>query len=449
MKKLQTPPVKGFSKLSKEAKLEWLISNYAENPSDSLNMLKGYWHELPEVQRLHDEFIENTISNYYLPFGVAPNFLINGNMYTIPFAIEESSVVAAAAKSATFWLDRGGFKSTVLGMVKMGHVHFLWSGSDYDKLNVIFEANKNRLIESTEDITKNMRARGGGILNIQLVDKTIEEPDYYQLEVRFDTRDSMGANFINSCLETLAKEWKEIVNENHELPVTVVMSILSNFTPECVVRAEVSCKIEDINEGSGIENQEFADKFIRAIRIAKAEPYRAVTHNKGIMNGVDAVIIATGNDFRATEACAHAYAAKDGRYSSLSHAEVKDGVFRFWINLPLSVGTVGGIISLHPMVKFAHELLGNPSAEELMQIAAVAGLAQNFSAVRSLITSGIQKGHMKMHLLNILNQLEATESEKKVIVEYFKDKVVSFSAAVEIFSKLRGIPVSQGQKASK
>jgi len=449
MKKLQTPPVKGFSKLSKEAKMEWLISHYAENPSDSLNMLKGYWHELPEVQRLHDEFIENTISNYYLPFGVAPNFLINGNMYTIPFAIEESSVVAAAAKSATFWLDRGGFKSTVLGMVKMGHVHFLWSGGDYEKLNVIFEGNKNRLFESTEAITKNMRARGGGILDIQLIDKTTEEPDYYQLEVRFDTRDSMGANFINSCLETLAKEWKEIVNENHELPVTVVMSILSNFTPECVVRAEVSCKIDDINEGSGIENQEFADKFIRAIRIAKAEPYRAVTHNKGIMNGVDAVIIATGNDFRATEACAHAYAAKDGRYSSLSHAEVKDGVFRFWIDLPLSLGTVGGIISLHPMVKFAHELLGNPSAEELMQIAAVAGLAQNFSAVRSLITSGIQKGHMKMHLLNILNQLEATESEKKEIVEYFKDKVVSFSAAVEIFSKLRGIPVSQAQKAAK
>ena len=259
----------------------------------------------------------------------------------------------------------------------------------------------------------------------------------------------MGANFINSCLETLAKEWKDIVAEQHEQPVTVVMSILSNFTPECVVRAEVSCKIEDINEGSGIDNQEFADKFVRAIRIAKAEPYRAVTHNKGIMNGVDAVIIATGNDFRATEACAHAYAAKDGRYTSLSHAEIKDGNFRFWIDLPLSVGTVGGIISLHPMVKFAHELLGNPSAEELMQISAVAGLAQNFSAVRSLITSGIQKGHMKMHLLNILNQLEATEEEKKQIVEYFKDKVVSFSAAVEIFSKLRGIPVPQAQKAAK
>jgi hydroxymethylglutaryl-CoA reductase len=217
------------------------------------------------------------------------------------------------------------------------------------------------------------------------------------------------------------------------------MSILSNFTPECLVRAEVSCSIDDINEGSGIGNQEFADKFCRAIRIASIEPYRAVTHNKGIMNGIDAVIIATGNDFRATEACAHAYAAKDGRYTSLTHASAKDGIFKFWIEIPLSIGTVGGITSLHPMVKFAHELLGYPNASGLMEIVAVAGLAQNFSAVRSLITSGIQKGHMKMHLLNILNQLEATDEEKIEIVNYFKDKVVSFSNAVEIFCKIRGI----------
>jgi len=248
-------------------------------------------------------------------------------------------------------------------------------------------------------------------------------------------------------LETIAKEWQSRI-EASDLAgnVQIVMSILSNYTPECVVRAEVSCAVEDINEGSGISNEEFAEKFRRAIRIAQIEPYRAVTHNKGIMNGIDSVIIATGNDFRATEACAHAYAARDGQYRSLTNAEVVDGTFRFWLDLPLSVGTVGGIISLHPMVKFAHELLGNPDAEELMQIIAVAGLAQNFSAVRSLITSGIQKGHMKMHLLNILNQLEATEDEKAQIVEYFKDKVVSFSAAVEIFSKLRGIPVDQKVK---
>ena len=377
-----------------------------------------------------------------MPFGVAPNFLINNKMYAIPMAIEESSVVAAASKSANFWLERGGFKTEVIGMVKVGHVHFLWEGTDLEWLTELFENNKDLFYAHTDDITKNMRIRGGGIQEISLLDKTEFEPGYFQIEVKFDTRDSMGANFINSCLEEIAKTWKQLVDESEadgQPDVTIVMSILSNFTPECLVRAEVSCSIEEINEGSGIGNQEFADKFCRAIRIASIEPYRAVTHNKGIMNGIDAVIIATGNDFRATEACAHAYAARNGRYTSLTHASAKDGIFKFWIEMPLSIGTVGGITSLHPMVKFAHELLGYPNASGLMEIVAVAGLAQNFSAVRSLITSGIQKGHMKMHLLNILNQLEATDAEKIEIVNYFKDKVVSFSNAVEIFCKIRGI----------
>jgi hydroxymethylglutaryl-CoA reductase len=436
-------PISGFSKLSKEAKIEWILQNHASEPESALNMLTGYWHGQTEVQRLHDEFIENTVSNFYLPFGVAPNFLIDGKIFTIPLAIEESSVVAAAAKAANFWLERGGFKTEIIGMTKIGHVHFVWQGKDFEFLQTAFVDHKQRLFDATEEITRNMRQRGGGILDISLIDKSDLEEDYYQLQVKFDTRDSMGANFINSCLESIAKEWAQIVGElRAEHPVQIVMSILSNFTPECRVKAEVSCKISDINEGSGIGNQEFAEKFVRAIRIAKAEPYRAVTHNKGIMNGIDAVIIATGNDFRATEACAHAYAAKDGSYSSLTHAEINGDEFKFWIDLPLSIGTVGGITSLHPMVKFAHELLGYPSASDLMRIVAVAGLAQNFSAVRSLITSGIQKGHMKMHLLNILNQLEATDEEKKQIVEYFKDKVVSFSAAVEIFSKVRGVSAS-------
>jgi hydroxymethylglutaryl-CoA reductase len=436
-------PISGFSKLSKEAKIEWILQNHASEPESALNMLTGYWHGQTEVQRLHDEFIENTVSNFYLPFGVAPNFLIDGKIFTIPLAIEESSVVAAAAKAANFWLERGGFKTEIIGMTKIGHVHFVWQGKDFEFLQTAFVDHKQRLFDATEEITRNMRQRGGGILDISLIDKSDLEEDYYQLQVKFDTRDSMGANFINSCLEAIAKEWAQLVGElRAEHPVQIVMSILSNFTPECRVKAEVSCKISDINEGSGIGNQEFAEKFVRAIRIAKAEPYRAVTHNKGIMNGIDAVIIATGNDFRATEACAHAYAAKDGSYSSLTHAEINGDEFKFWIDLPLSIGTVGGITSLHPMVKFAHELLGYPSASDLMRIVAVAGLAQNFSAVRSLITSGIQKGHMKMHLLNILNQLEATDEEKKQIVEYFKDKVVSFSAAVEIFSKVRGVSVS-------
>jgi len=438
MKEVQ--PIKGFSKLTKDEKINWLLENYANRPEESLNMLNGYLHSSPEAQQLHDEFIENTISNYYLPFGVAPNFSINGELYTIPMAIEESSVVAAAAKAANFWLDRGGFKAEVFSMVKMGHVHFTWEGVKSADIVDFFANIEQQLWDVTDSLTQNMRIRGGGILSIELKDKTDLESSYYQLEVKFDTRDSMGANFINSCLEAIAKEWKQLgQSSNFGGDINIIMSILSNFTPECIVRAEVECDIEEINEGSGIENIEFAEKFVRALRIADVEPYRAVTHNKGIMNGVDAVIIATGNDFRATEACAHAYAAKTGSYKSLTKATVENGRFKFWIDLPLSVGTVGGITTLHPMVKFAHELLGNPNAEELMKIVAVAGLAQNFSAVRSLITSGIQKGHMKMHLLNILNQLEATDSEKEQIIEYFKDKVVSFSATIEVFTKIRGL----------
>jgi hydroxymethylglutaryl-CoA reductase len=435
-------PIKGFSKLTKQAKIKWLVNHYAGDPTSSMEMLSGYWHNQPEVQKLHDEFIENTISNYYMPFGVAPNFLINGKLYAIPLAIEESSVVAAAAKAANFWLDRGGFSAKVLSMVKVGHVHFIWEGKNVDALYRIFAENQHRFFENTESITKNMRARGGGVMGLDLKDKTDLETGYFQIEARFETCDSMGANFINSCLESFAQTLKDLsaehANELGDAPLQVVMSILSNFTPECLVRADVRCKISEIEEGSGIDNQEFAYKFCRAIRIASVEPYRAVTHNKGIMNGIDSVIIATGNDFRATEACAHAFAAKDGRYTSLTHAAIEGDEFHFWIELPLSLGTVGGITNLHPMVRFAHELLGYPSAGELMEITAVAGLAQNFSAVRSLITSGIQKGHMKMHLLNILNQLEATDQEKDLVVAHFKDKVVSHSAAVEAFLRVRG-----------
>lgn len=433
--------IKGYSKLSKEAKIEWLIDNYFAQPEKALSLLKNYWNSDADLQKMHDEFIENTLTNFYLPYGVAPNFLINGKMYCLPLAIEESSVVAAAAKAANFWVTRGGFKSTVISTTKIGHIHFIWDGKDSEKFSTFFDGIKDALIENTNHITKNMRARGGGILDIQLKNKTAEEPGYYQLEAKFETCDSMGANFINSVLEEFAKILKLKIEESDltDKDIQIVLSILSNYTPECLVRCEVSCPVENLNDDKDIEPKEFADKFLRAIRIAEIEPYRAVTHNKGIMNGIDSVVLATGNDFRAVEACAHAYASRSGKYTSLTHAEVKDGMFRFWIDVPLSLGTVGGITTLHPMVKFSHELLGKPNATELMEITAAAGLAQNFSAIRSLVTTGIQKGHMKMHLLNILNQLEATEEEKATIIEYFKDKVPSYQNTVEIFCKLRGV----------
>ena len=431
--------ISGFSKLSKVEKINWLIANHFGNNKQAKTVLESYWNEDKKLQQLHDEFIENTISNFYMPFGVAPNFLINERLYALPMTIEESSVVAAASNAAKFWLTRGGFKTTVLSTEKTGHVHFTFKGGK-DVLSNYFEALKPQLLKSTASLTKNMEKRGGGILDLQLIDCTSKMPHYYQLEVTFETADAMGANFINSCLEQIAVTFetlsKEVSSLKGFLP-EVVMSILSNYVPNCVVRAEVSCAVDDLTLEGHFTGSEFAEKFIQAVRIAEVEPFRAVTHNKGIMNGVDALVIATGNDFRAVEAGVHAYAAKSGQYASLSHATLENNMFRFWVDLPLALGTVGGLTALHPMVKFALELLGKPSAKDLMQIVAVAGLAQNFAALRSLTTTGIQKGHMKMHLLNILNQLQANPAEKEQLITHFKTNSVSQSAVAEALKNLR------------
>ena len=427
--------VSGFSKLSKAEKINWLITNHLSSYKDAETILKQYWNSDQKLQQLHDEFIENTITNYFLPLGIAPNFVINDKIYTIPMTIEESSVVAAASKSAKFWQTRGGFKATVISTNKIGQVHFTYSGS-YNDLKNYFNTIKQQLLEDTKSITKNMEKRGGGILDIELRDKTNDLENYYQLHATFETLDAMGANFINSCLEQFAKTFKTEAEQHLQLPINIVMSILSNYVPECLVRAEVSCKVEDLAE-KDINPHTFAEKFVQAVNIAEIEPYRAVTHNKGIMNGIDAVVLATGNDFRAVEAGVHAYAAKDGKYSSLTHAKIEDGIFTFWMEIPLALGTVGGLTSLHPLVKLALQILDQPNAKQLMQIVAVAGLAQNFAALRSLTTTGIQEGHMKMHLMNILNQFEATPSEKEQIVNHFKTNVVTHSAVVEAIEKLR------------
>jgi hydroxymethylglutaryl-CoA reductase len=424
MKKM-SKTVDGFSKFSKEEKINWLVSTYFNEDAKVKQVLKQYWNSNKVIQDLHDDFIENTISNFYLPFGIAPNFVINGKDYTIPMTIEESSVVAAASLVAKFWSTRGGFKARVISSTKIGQVHFMFEGNKTE-LQSYFDLKKESLLKITEPITKNMRKRGGGILDIELRDKTSELENYYQLHVTFETADSMGANFINSCLEAIAGEFEKE-------DIQIVMSILSNYVPECLVRAEVSCKVEELYA----ENSElFAQKFVQAVQIANAEPHRAVTHNKGIMNGVDAVVLATGNDFRAIEAGAHAYAAKDGQYKSLTNATIENGIFKFWIEIPLALGTVGGITSLHPLSKLSLRMLENPSAKELMQIIAVAGLAQNFAALRALTTTGIQKGHMKMHLTNIIKQLGASEEDKQFLIDYFEHKTVTHNEVVEAYNNL-------------
>ncbi len=427
--------ISGFSKLTKQQKIAWLTEHYTQNNDGLPAELATWQHSDNQVQRVVDGFTENAIANYVLPFSIAPNFLINGQLYAIPMVIEESSVVAAASSAAKFWQDRGGFHAEVISMEKLGQVHFRWHGQP-ERLQSLFPTLKKLLMGSCGDLTANMEKRGGGITDIKLLDFTDKEPYYYQVMASFETRDSMGANFVNSILERFADTIEHFFTtqpdlSDEERDIEIIMSILSNYTPNCRVKAWAECPIADFEalaRKQGMNAAALADRFAAAVRIAQIDPYRATTHNKGIYNGIDAVVLATGNDFRAIEACGHTYAARDGQYRSLSNCTVLNGLFRFELEVPLAVGTVGGLTALHPLAKRSLEILGHPSAQELMCIIAVVGLAQNFAAVRSLVTTGIQQGHMKMHLTNILNHLQATEEQAAAAQHYFQDQTVSFSA---------------------
>ena len=213
------------------------------------------------------------------------------------------------------------------------------------------------------------------------------------------------------------------------------MSILSNYSPECIVESSIQCKIDDLGDIDGMSSKVFAYKFKDAFDIANVDIGRAVTHNKGIMNGVDAVLISTGNDFRAVEAGVHAFASSNGKYRSLSKCSIIDDIFKISLKIPLSIGTVGGITDVHPMVKLSLKLLNNPTSDDLMKIICSVGLAQNFAAVKSLVTSGIQKGHMKMHLINLLIKQNATKDQINKSEEYFRDKDIN-SKSVKDFLDL-------------
>jgi len=433
--------IKGFSKLSKEDKLKQ-VTSYFENPGEAEKILKSFWHQNPSVQNLMDEFSENSISNFNFPYGIAPNFLINDTLYLIPMVIEESSVVAAAASSAKFWAEHGGFHAEVISVKKIGQVHFIWEGIK-EKLIAAMPRLREELIKGTRHLTANMEKRGGGILEIDLVDMTHEIDNYYQIKASFNTVDSMGANFINTILEEFAGILTRFIArqdnfESHEKYCEVIMSILSNYTPECLVKTYVECDIDAFkNCDENLSAERFAWKFEKAVRIAQVDVHRATTHNKGVFNGIDAVILATGNDFRAIEAAGHTYASRNGRYSSLTDIKIENKRFHYSLTIPMALGTVGGLTGLHPLAKFSLGLLNNPDAEQLMMIAASVGLANNFGAVKSLITKGIQIGHMRMHLYNILNHIGVSPQEKNKAVEYFKDKKVSFSSVNELIANLR------------
>ncbi len=437
--KLPQQVIRGFSKKTQTEKLE-TVCQFFNDPGKVRKEFESFMHSDTGTQHILSQISENTISNYPLPYNVAPNFLINGKMYVVPMVTEESSVVAAASAAAGFWADRGGFRAKVLSNHKNGQLHFLYKG-DTDKLKEAMPEIKKFLLQHAEPVTRNMERRGGGVTGIELRDLRENLTDYFQLHVTFNTMDAMGANFINSCLEefgTGLHNWLEQTAGFNAGDFDPLMAILSNYNDNCLVEVSVSCSIQELEEAAkGLSADEFVRRFTLAVQIAENDVSRATTHNKGIMNGVDAVILATGNDFRAIEAGAHAYAAYTGKYRSLSHVEVTEERFTFSLTMPMALGTVGGLTGVHPLAARSLEMLKNPSAETLMMIAAAAGLANNFAAVKSLTTTGIQAGHMRMHLTNILLQLKATTEETKQALKYFQDKKVSHQAVQEYLAAIR------------
>jgi len=427
--------IQGFSKYNKQQRIEALIQKYSFDAGLG-QFLRSCQTSDESIQKIIDDLSENPVSSFPFPFSLAPNFVVNGKNLFFPLVSEESSVVAALANAAGFWAKRGGFHAEVLGTEKKGQVHFKWNGNP-EYLQSLFPEIKLKLLAESAFLTAKMEERGGGITSVELKALPHILPNYFQLDAGFETCDAMGANFINSCLEQFGKSLQDYFLTSEKVSkgqreCEIIMAILSNYTPDSWVRAWVECPVAELLDGkSEAECLLFAQKFEQAIRISQVDVSRAVTHNKGIFNGIDALAVATGNDFRAIEACGHAFAARNGQYAGLTDVQIQDGMFRFSIEIAMAVGVVGGVTAVHPMAKLAMKILDNPSAKELMMYLAVAGLASNFGAVRALVSVGIQQGHMKMHLSNILNQLNIPEEKRTKIQNYFQDKTVSFSEVEE------------------
>ena len=428
-------PIKGFSRLSRDEKVRWLSEYLSEKDVEAL--LDTFRMSDTVEQDKFESFSENTLSNYHLPWGLVPNVMIDGKLFHVPVVIEESSVVAAASKAASFWAQRGGFRTLHISTRKKGQLHFTFSGNG-ELLKKNWEAIVPDIKSGVNQLTQNMEKRGGGITGIHLKQIPGLPAEYFQLDLEAETMDSMGANFINSILEETGRFLPELiqsrVGSGH---VDIIMAILSNYTPDSIVKMEVQAPVNELSWAKDMAPEKFALRMQWAADIAWHDTGRAVTHNKGIYNGVDAVVLATGNDFRAVEAAGHAYASKDGQYRALSRVNLENDIFSLDLEIPLALGTVGGLTKLHPLAAKTLQIMGEPDAQTLMKIAAAVGLANNFAAMASLVTTGIQQGHMKMHLHNILNSLNVKPEHYPKVEEYFSDKTVSVSAVRQFISNLK------------
>jgi hydroxymethylglutaryl-CoA reductase len=359
-----------------------------------------------------DKMIENVVGVFGLPMGVALNFLINNRDYVIPLVVEEPSIVAGLSGAARLARLGGGFVAEEVTPILIGQVQVVIDGDPEAAKSVLLE-NKEKILALANSLHPKMVARGGGALDIEVFDYKAEHDGRLMVVMHLlvDTRDAMGANLVNTMCEGVASLAETLTGGK------VFLRILSNLTDRAVARASVRIPIQNL-EGKGFTGEEVRDGIVLANDLALADPYRAATHNKGIMNGVDAVAIATGNDWRAIEAAAHAFAAASGRYKALTvwHKD-EPGYLVGEIAIPMKVGTVGGSLETNPSVRINHRLLGSPNASELAGIMAAIGLAQNFAALRSLSTDGIQQNHMNLHARSVASSAGVSEEHFETVVE--------------------------------
>ncbi len=424
MKKQLQDIFKGFSKLSREERLNALLEVGALNPTDVEYLVKGGLRDTS----LGEKFIENVIGYFQLPLGVATNFRIDGKDYVIPMAVEETSIVAAASKTAKWIRDSGEITTEVIGSEIIGQIQ-LAKVKSFAEFEQKILSQKNFLIDiSNREVAFGLVRRGGGVRDIQV--RQIPRGDGHDMavvHVLMDPCDAMGANIMNQVCEFLKEPIEQFTGEK------VTMCILSNLVDSKITRATVH--IRDIDP-------DLAEKIAEASLFAQQDPYRAATNNKGVLNGIDPILIATGNDWRAVEAGIHAYACRDGQYRSITRWYRDENGLTGVFEAPLIVGTVGGVTTLHPTAMMSMKMLGATSANELSRILASVGLVQNLGALRALTTVGIIEGHMKLHTKNLALGAGAEEIEIPLVQKKLEEilairKRISLSNAIDVLKELR------------
>ncbi|MBA4696812.1 MAG: hydroxymethylglutaryl-CoA reductase, degradative [Legionella sp.] len=427
-----TAMFQGFSKLNRAERFERLLALGAITEEDMRFIEAGGVQELALAETL----IENAIGYFQLPLGVAPNFRIDEQDYLIPMAVEETSIIAALSKTAKWVRQQGTISTKVVGSTIIGQMQLPYV-NDFDRFEHLLKRNKDLLIDKANHaILASMVRRGGGIVDLSLrsVPRIDGQGNMAIIHVALNPCDAMGANILNQALEFLKGPIEELTNES------IGLCILSNLNDTKLTTAEVSMPIDSA----------LGQRLQEASIFAETDPYRAATHNKGIMNGIDAVLIATGNDWRAVEAGMHAYAARSGSYQALSQWRYQDGILKGSLTAPIIVGTVGGVTTLHPTAKLCMRMMGIESANHLSRIVAAVGLIQNLGAIRALCTEGIIKGHMRLHIDNLLLNAGAQHNEKPALKAQLQawleeNKHISLEQVHILLRRMRENPIADGE----